>query len=59
MGLFKSPKSKSASATSPSATPRSSMQDQRPASANKMTLEQVLEILLHKTMTEAASGPYI
>ncbi|KAF9936878.1 hypothetical protein BGZ65_001974 [Modicella reniformis] len=56
MSLFKSSKNKSASvATSPSATPRASMQDQRPASANKMTLEQALEILLRKTVADAAS----
>ncbi|KAF9971244.1 hypothetical protein BGZ65_010550 [Modicella reniformis] len=57
MSLFKSSKNKSASAAaSPSATPRASMQDQRPASANKMTQEQALEILLRKTMTDAASA---
>ncbi|KAF9982219.1 hypothetical protein BGZ65_003115 [Modicella reniformis] len=54
MSLFKSSKNKSASAaTSPSATPRSSMQDQRPAPANKMTQEQALETLLRKTMADA------
>ncbi|KAF9936877.1 hypothetical protein BGZ65_001973 [Modicella reniformis] len=59
MGLFKSSKNKSASvATSPSATPRASMQDQRLALA-KMTQEQALEILLRKTMADAASGPYL
>ncbi|KAK3815293.1 MAG: hypothetical protein J3Q66DRAFT_441432 [Benniella sp.] len=60
MPLFKSSKNKSASAaTTPAATPRSSMQQQRPAQAHQMTQEQALKILLNSTMGNAASGPYI
>ncbi|KAK3815294.1 MAG: hypothetical protein J3Q66DRAFT_441434 [Benniella sp.] len=60
MPLFKSSKNQSASAaTTPAATPRSSMQQQRPAQAHQMTQEQALKILLNSTMGNASSGPYI
>ncbi|KAF9362067.1 hypothetical protein BGX34_006727, partial [Mortierella sp. NVP85] len=60
MPLFKSSKNQSASAsTTPAATPRSSMQQQRPAQAHQMTQEQALKILFSNTMGNASSGPYI
>ena len=58
MAFFKSSKNQSASAAASSAaTPRSSMQGQRPA--NKMTKDQALEMLMNKTMGDAASGPFL
>ncbi|KAI8600908.1 hypothetical protein EDD21DRAFT_444136 [Dissophora ornata] len=54
MTFFKSSKNQSAStATSPAATPRSSMHEQHPA--NTMTLDQALLMLHKKAMPNAAS----
>ncbi|KAG0195207.1 hypothetical protein BGX33_003957, partial [Mortierella sp. NVP41] len=51
MSLFKSNKNKSASAAStPAQTPRTSLSDQRPAQAIKMTRDQALEIVLSKSV---------
>ncbi|KAF9343414.1 hypothetical protein BGX34_006805, partial [Mortierella sp. NVP85] len=53
-------KDKSASAAYvPLISPRSSMQQERPAQDNKMTQEEALKKLLSKTMANAASGPFI
>ncbi|KAG0305390.1 hypothetical protein BGZ99_002093 [Dissophora globulifera] len=60
MTLFKSFKNQSASATaSPAATPRTSMHEERPAAATKMTQEQALEILNKISMPNAALGAFI
>ncbi|KAF9325681.1 hypothetical protein BG006_010835 [Podila minutissima] len=56
MSLFKSFKNSTSSAA---ASPRSSMQESRPAASVKMTQEQALKKLMHVTMGDAASGPYI
>lgn len=58
MSLFKSSKSMS-SAASPTQTPRSSMQESRPAPSIKVTQEQALNTLMHITMGDAAAGPFI
>ncbi|KAF9324027.1 hypothetical protein BG006_000919 [Podila minutissima] len=60
MPFFKSSKSKNqtgSAATTPSQTPRSSM-DQR-SKPRQMTREEALEKLMTITMGNAASGPYI
>ncbi|KFH68325.1 hypothetical protein MVEG_05143 [Podila verticillata NRRL 6337] len=61
MPFFKSSSSKNQSASaaaSPAQTPRTSMQEQRPA-AHKMTQQEALEYLMSKTMGDAAAGCYI
>ncbi|KAF9368513.1 hypothetical protein CPB97_004526 [Podila verticillata] len=59
MPFFKSSKNQSASAAaSPAQTPRTSMQEQRPA-AHKMTQQEALEYLMSKTMGDAAASSYI
>ncbi|KAF9980803.1 hypothetical protein BGZ75_007961 [Mortierella antarctica] len=61
MSIFKlSNKNKTASAASsvvstPAQTPRSSMQEQRPAQATKMTRDQALEKIMKKTYGAAAA----
>ncbi|KAF8929321.1 hypothetical protein BGZ47_001114, partial [Haplosporangium gracile] len=51
MPFFKSNKNKTAStATTPAQTPRSSVDAQRPAQANKMTRDQALELALRKSV---------
>ncbi|KAG9320411.1 hypothetical protein KVV02_008351 [Mortierella alpina] len=65
MSLFKlSNKNKTASAASsvvstPAQTPRSSMQEQQPAQATKMTRDQALEKIMKKTYGGVLTGPFI
>ncbi|KAF9916794.1 hypothetical protein BX616_002790 [Lobosporangium transversale] len=52
-------KNKSASAaSSPAATPRTSMQGHR-ASQDKLSQQKALEILMNQSMPNAASGPFV
>ncbi|KAF9302149.1 hypothetical protein BG003_002540, partial [Podila horticola] len=55
MPLFKSSKQSSSAAASPSQTPRTSMQEQRPVSHQKLTQQQALQYLMSKTMGDAAA----
>ncbi|KAF9295938.1 hypothetical protein BGZ74_010542 [Mortierella antarctica] len=59
MPFFKSSSSKqqtSSATASPSQTPRTSMQEQRPVSHQKLTQKQALEYLMSKTMGDAAAA---
>ncbi|KAF9293580.1 hypothetical protein BGZ74_011643, partial [Mortierella antarctica] len=47
------------STSSAAASPRSSMQESRPAASVKMTQEEALNKLMHSAMGDAAAGPYI
>ncbi|KAI1287123.1 hypothetical protein EDD11_010552, partial [Mortierella claussenii] len=62
MPLFKSNKNKSASAAStPAQTPRTSIHEERPSTAQtgtKMTREQALEKIMKTSMANATAGVF-
>ncbi|KAF9571905.1 hypothetical protein EC968_010558 [Mortierella alpina] len=49
----------SSGASTPAQTPRSSTQGQRLPLATKMTRDEALEMLMQKSMPNAATGPFL
>ncbi|KAF9271663.1 hypothetical protein BGZ68_003259, partial [Mortierella alpina] len=46
-------------ASTPTQTPRPSMQEQRPAQATKLTREQALDMVMKKSYGGVLTGPFI